>query len=238
MADSLLMYDDVSQPQAIDPWEENSQYVPTPGNWGRSPTALYSPSPSPLRSLHPNQPDQLGFLPLAEWQEGCEYEERPPRYICYTIAWKLILNRKTVGRVTEEDLVVAPSEYWEGSLKASLEEMLQTKKKDRQRVRPEGTAITVSVDDRSQRDLEKFCGSTSINWAPVEKQLRKWSNLLRIGKRLWVVIAFNYRQDDGNSVPASRRVEKRSHASATSRMLAERDAHIDAEEESTGRPST
>lgn len=123
-------------------------------------------------------------------------------------------------------------------MKASLEEMLQTKKKDHQRVRSEGTAITVSVDDRSQRDLEKLCGSTSINWAPVEKQLRKWSNLLRIGKRLRVVISFNYRQEDDNSVPASRRVEKRSRVSATSRMLAECDAHIDAEEESTGRPST
>ena len=119
-------------------------------------------------------------------------------------------------------------------MKASLKEMLQTKKKDRQRVQSEGTAVTVSVDDRSQRDLEKFCGSTSINWAPVEKQLRKWSNLLRIGKRLRVVISFNYRQEDDNSVPASRRVEKRSRVSATSRMLAERDAHIDAEEESTG----
>ena len=75
------MYDDVSLPQAIDPWEGNSQYAPTRGNWGRSPTALYAPSPSLLCSLHPNQQDQLGFLPLAEWQEGCEYEERPPRYI-------------------------------------------------------------------------------------------------------------------------------------------------------------
>ena len=89
---------------------------------------------APLRSLHPNQPDQLGFLPLAEWQEGSEYDKYPPQYICYTIAWKLILNHKTVGRVTEEDLVVAPSEYWEGSLKASFEEMLQTKKKDHQQV--------------------------------------------------------------------------------------------------------
>jgi hypothetical protein len=60
-----------------------------------------------------------------------------------------------------------------------------------------------------------------------------------MGKKLTIVIAFNYRHDDdGHSMPASRRVEKRGRISATSRMLAEREAHIDAEEESTGRPST
>lgn len=238
MARNFFSYDDPSQPPAIDPWNENSQYCPTPGNFGSSPTPSYSLSPSPHRTLQPRQADQLRFLPLAEWEEGGEYEEQPPRYICYTIAWKLILNRKTVGKVTEEDLVVAPSDYWVESLSAGVEEMLQTKKKRQQRVRSEGTAIAVSVNDRSQADLEKFYRSTNINWAPVEKQLRKWSNLLRIGKRLRVVIAFNYRQDDDDHVPAPRRVEKRGRVSATTRMLAERDAHIDVEEESTGRPST
>lgn len=42
----------------------------------------------------------------------------------------------------------------------------------------------------------------------MEKQLCKWSNLICIGKRLRVAIAFNYRQYDDNSVPASRIVEK------------------------------
>lgn len=27
---------------------------------------------------------------------------QPPKYICYTIAWKVILNRKTAGTVTLE----------------------------------------------------------------------------------------------------------------------------------------
>jgi hypothetical protein len=175
---------------------------------------------------------------LAEWEEGGEYDEQPPRYICYAIAWKLILNRKTVGRVTEGDLVIAPSDYWGQTLKADLEEMLQTKKKRHQRVRSEGTAITVSVNDRSQRNLEKFYNSANINWKPMEKQLHKWSSLLRIGKKITIEIASNYRcDDDGHSMP-SRRVGKRGRVSATSRMLAEREAHIDAEEETTGRPST
>jgi hypothetical protein len=60
-----------------------------------------------------------------------------------------------------------------------------------------------------------------------------------MGKKLTSVIAFDYRHDDdGHPMPASTRVEKRGRVSATGRMLAEREAHIDAEEESTGRPST
>lgn len=75
--------------------------------------------------------------------------------------------------MTEEDLVVAPSDYWGRTLKAEIEDMLQTKKKRHQRVRSEGTAITVAVNDRSQRNLEKFYNSANINWKPLEKQLYK-----------------------------------------------------------------
>ncbi|CAI7613187.1 unnamed protein product [Penicillium pancosmium] len=185
------------------------------------------------------QSSQLNFLPFAEWEKGDEYDEYPPHYVCYTIAWKLVLNRKTVGKVTEDDLIVAPSEYWDGTLKVNVEDMLQMKKKRSQRVRSEGTAVTVSVNDKSLKDFEKFYSSTHIDWKPVEKQLRKWSNLLRMGKKIRVLIAFNYGHDDDDQArPASRRVEKRGRVSATSRMLAEREAHVDAEEEVTGRPST
>ncbi|CAG8088749.1 unnamed protein product [Penicillium nalgiovense] len=80
------------------------------------------------------------------------------------IAWRLILIRKTVGKVTEEDLVISPSDYWGKSLQAKLEDMLQAKKKRHQRVRSEGTAVTVKVDERSQKNLENFYNSTNINW--------------------------------------------------------------------------
>lgn len=122
-------------------------------------------------------------------------------------------------------------------MKASLEDMLQTKKKRNQRVRSEGTAIMVSVDERSLKDFEKFYNSTNIGWTLVKNQLRKWSNLHRIGKTLRVIIAFHYGYDD-SSLPTSGRVDKRGPVSATRRMLAERDAQIQAEEETTGRPST
>jgi hypothetical protein len=63
--------------------------------------------------------------------------------------------------------------------------------------------------------------------------------LLRIGKKLTIVLAFNYRsEDDDHSATASTRVDKRGRVSATSRMLAEREAYIADEEERTGRTAT
>ena len=117
--------DDADQPRTVDPWEESWQYAPTPDNFGSTPATLYSPSPIPYRATDQPQSDQLNFLPFAEWEEGGEYNEQPPRFVCYTIEWKLILNRKAVGRVTEEDLVVAPSEYWEETLKADVEDTVR-----------------------------------------------------------------------------------------------------------------
>lgn len=75
---------------------------------------------------------------------------------------KHILNRKTVGKVTEEDLVIAPSDYWGNILQANVQNMLQTEKKRHQRVRSEGTAVTVKVNERSQRDLENFYNSIAL----------------------------------------------------------------------------
>ncbi|KAJ5424809.1 hypothetical protein N7445_010782, partial [Penicillium cf. griseofulvum] len=57
------------------------------------------------------QSDQLDFLLLVEWDEDVEYNEQPLRYMCYTIVWKLMFNRKKVGSVTKKDLILAPSDY-------------------------------------------------------------------------------------------------------------------------------
>lgn len=60
--------------------------------------------------------------------------------------------------------------------------------------------------------------------------------LLLIGKKLTRVIAFNYRsEDDDQSTSASRKVNKRGRVSALSKMVAEREDHIAAEEERTVR---
>jgi hypothetical protein len=146
------------QAQMVDLWDGNWQYTPSPGNFDCTTATLYSPSLVPYRATDQPQSDQLNFPPFAEWEEGGEYDEQPPRYFCYTIEWKLILNRKAVGRVTEEDLAVAPSEYWEETLKADVEDMLQMKKKRHQRVRSEGRAVTTEserpVPEKSRNILQ------------------------------------------------------------------------------------
>ena len=54
----------------------------------------------------------------------------------------------------------------------------------------------MSVNDKSLKDFEKFYSPINIDWKLVEKQLCKWSNLLRMGKKIRVLIAFNYGHDD------------------------------------------
>lgn len=113
--------------------------------------------------------------------------------------------------------------------------MLQTTQKRGQRVRYESTTIKVSVNDKSQSPLEKFYPSM-INWRPVEAQLCKWSNLLRIGKRLTVSITFKYRRDTDNDDPVlpTRKGKKRARVTATTPILAECEEDIAAEEEMSG----
>ncbi|PGH16822.1 hypothetical protein AJ79_01466 [Helicocarpus griseus UAMH5409] len=177
MSNSQFSYDDASQSQVMGTWDEGLQFAPTPGYFGCTPM-LDSLSPTPDRALQTR--DQLEFLPLAEWVEGEDYEEQPPNYICYTIAWRIIINHRVEARETEQDLVVAP----------------------------------------------------------MERQLCKWSNLIRMGKKPTVSISFKYMRDDDCPTHVSKKVGKRNTSSATRRMLAERDAQIDAEEESSGQPST
>lgn len=48
MTNSLFSYDDEAcQSRLIDPWDEDAQYAPTPGDFGRTPATLYSLSPTP-----------------------------------------------------------------------------------------------------------------------------------------------------------------------------------------------
>jgi hypothetical protein len=141
-----------SPSQPFSYWEATPQYAATPGDFGRSPvSSIYSPS-SPL---HQPQSDKLELVQLSDWEEGRPYDEDPPIYLHYSIEWKVTVNNRVVAKDTEPDLVLAPSAYWVKVLRQKLESRVKTKTQRSRRVRSEDTAVAVSVNDRSQRDLNK-----------------------------------------------------------------------------------
>ncbi|BDD64336.1 hypothetical protein MAP00_009163 [Monascus purpureus] len=231
MTNGLFNYDDETcQSQVIEAWDEESQYPPpTPGNFGRTPSTVYSLSPTPDPTSRQTQPNDLGFLPFDEWKRrkdnNCE-EAGEQDFIHYMITWKLKINQTIEAKETEQDLVIAPSEYWEKCLKQKIDGLMYTKKRNR-RVRFEDTEVVVSINHRNEGPLEKHSDDTNIDWRPVERKLRKWSNLVRMGRTPQIAITVKYMRDDD----AAKVCDKRG-SSATKRMLAERDAVIAAEEES------
>jgi hypothetical protein len=109
------------------------------------------------------QPDQLGFIQQADWEEERLYNKQPPGYIHSSIEWKVTLNNRVVAKDTEQDLVLAPSSYWQGVLKGKPDNILHRKISHDRRVRLDDITIVVSVNNRSQRDLIKRFNNTDIN---------------------------------------------------------------------------
>ncbi|KAH8434447.1 uncharacterized protein LDX57_012094 [Aspergillus melleus] len=241
-ASSLVSHDDYGV-QHLDPWVDTSQYAPTPGNFRWS-TA--SPSDiscinvepvSPVDYASPRQPaSQKNSLPLlqyGDWGEGRTYDEDPPTCIHYLIEWKITLNNRTVAKDTEQDLVLAPRYYWRLFLQPKLKELLLRKYPYR-KLESDDTSVVVSAT--RQKGLTLRFDGTDVDWTSIEKQLLDWGDLFLAGKKLRLVISFNYMENTSSSNVSGRTTDKRGTSSATQRMLQERDRQIYAEEAASGEP--
>jgi len=177
--------------------------------------------PSQLRPARKTLP----FVPFADWVPGQSYEEQPPFCMHYIMEWKLTVNKRVTAKQTEDDLVVAPSDFWKNKLSSQVADIVNS------RGNPciaEVTTIVLSVNDRSEQDITKYFKELEIDWAVVEKQLQSWSHLLRIGKTLRIKVSFNY-MDNGKTGRTAGR-------GATATQLAERNARVDAEQTVSGTP--
>jgi hypothetical protein len=95
---------------------------------------------------------------------------------------------------------------------------------------------TVVVSMRSKRNLVKTFDGLVIEWPIIERQMLEWGHLVQAGKALRLEISSNFSQPGSNAIVGPRKQGKRGR-SATQRMLAEREALLDAEEAATGEPS-
>jgi hypothetical protein len=181
--------------------------------------------------------DEITLLHLAEWDPENAYDEDPPRYIHYSIEWKVTVNRKVVSRDIEQDLVLAPGSYWDLFLRPKLEKLLRKKLSHSKCVRPDDITVAISVTERSERDLIKRFDDIEVNWSIVEKQLTSWGELFRAGKKLRVDLLFNYLEVGQQPAASSKRGDKRGSSSASQQMFTERAAQLDAEQDAAGQPS-
>ncbi|KAK4097376.1 hypothetical protein N658DRAFT_291647 [Parathielavia hyrcaniae] len=190
-------------------------------------------SPSqPIRGARPPQRSglrparkTLPLVPYKDWVPGQSYEEHSPVCMHYIMEWKLTLNKKTAAKQTEDNLVVAPSDFWNEELASKIADIVQSTGKS---YKADATTIAISVNDRSERDITKHFKELQIDWPVVEKQHQGWSHLLRIGKTVRVNVSFNYMESGKTGRTAGR--------GATAIQLGERDTRLDAEPVVSGAP--
>ncbi|KAF1957124.1 hypothetical protein CC80DRAFT_411445, partial [Byssothecium circinans] len=108
--------------------------------------------------------DKLRFLQLDEWDEHNSYGEDVPTYLHCSIEWRVLLNNKVVYGDTEQDVVLIPIGYWHTILRPKLERLRGRKFGPGWHMRCDDTYVTVSVTDRTQRNLVKSFKDLNINW--------------------------------------------------------------------------
>jgi hypothetical protein len=139
--------------------------------------------------------------------------------------WKLTLNKRVIAKQTEDDLVLAPSDFWNEELSLKIADIVKSTGKP---CKADATTIVMSVNDRSERDITKRFEELQIDWLIVENKLQVWSHLLCIGKRLRVSVSLNYVESGKTARTAGR--------GATATQLVERNAQLDAEQVVSGGP--
>ncbi len=167
----------------------------------------------------------LSFVPYADWDPEQAYNDLPPSCVHYFIEWKLTVNRRIIAKQTENDLVVAPSDFWTEELSSKIADIVTSTGKS---CEADATTIAISVNDRSEHDITKRFTKLNIDWLVVERQLQAWSHLLRIGKKLRINVLFNYTESNKALRTAGR--------GATAAALAERNTRVDAEQALSGGP--
>ncbi|KAK4171438.1 hypothetical protein QBC36DRAFT_199343, partial [Triangularia setosa] len=69
--------------------------------------------------LRPNY-KTLPAVPYKDWSPNRSYKELPPFYVGYIMEWKLTLNKRAAAKQTEENIAVAPGNFWNNELASKI----------------------------------------------------------------------------------------------------------------------
>jgi hypothetical protein len=102
----------------------------------------------------------LSFVPYADWDPEQTYNDLPPSCVHYFIEWKLTVNRRLIAKQTENDLVVALSDFWTEEIFSKIADIVKSTGKS-----CEANAITIAicVNDCSKHDITKHFTKLDID---------------------------------------------------------------------------
>ncbi|KAG4427673.1 hypothetical protein IFR05_016844 [Cadophora sp. M221] len=231
----LLVYHDRQPPSEYDSLADKSN--PTQNIVHRNVT--YPPpfaNERPIRHLEypptANQSPSIKYGSFSSSQSE-HHRKKAPRdntriynntYMRYTIKWKLTVNNKAImPKDTEQDIVLAPSAYWQKFLKPKLEDTMRKLKRS---LESNFTSVVISVTQRKKANIPKRFNNTSVNWASIESQFAAWSEFYRAGKQFKLKFSFDFIKRPNAEL---RRGDKRGIASTTWQILATKNLQLDAE---------
>ena len=129
------------------------------GETSLQPCKASSTDRQPTRGVGPTRRSQLRparktlpFVPYDDWLPGESYDDQPPSCMHYVMEWKLTLNKRVVAKQTEDDLVLAPSDFWKEELSPKIADISNSTSKP---YKADATTVIISVNDRSERDITK-----------------------------------------------------------------------------------
>lgn len=140
----------------------------------------------------------LPLLRLEDWNERNQYDTTSPECIHYDIQWKVsqYLGQNTrasqVWKNSELNLVLAPGDYWEKTLKRTIDDFTDAKL-GKDAYNCEAFNLTVSVERSRGHRLNKEIKELS-DWEIVHAHLAGLSELCKNGKKITVDIDLSYRE--------------------------------------------
>jgi hypothetical protein len=84
----------------------------------------------------------------------------------YLLEWKLALNRRVIAKQTEDDLFIAPGDFWNEELSSKIIDIARSTGKTYE---PDATTVVLSANDRSEHDTTKRFERLDIGWLIIER---------------------------------------------------------------------